>query len=83
MGITAAGNFSLLSIWVQYVVKLNNTPTCWHIYINNNLIANVCDVYIFNCLYLSVSGAVRDFEMLFSPLTCTSCCRDGNLKYVL
>jgi len=38
-------------------------------YIHNNLIANVYDVYIFNCLYLSVNGAVQDFEMQFSPLT--------------
>lgn len=66
--IAGAGNFSLLSIWVQYVEKLNNTRSSWHTYIHN-LIANVCDVYIFNCLYLSVSGAVQDFEMLFSPLT--------------
>jgi len=36
---------------------------------HNNLTANVYDVYVFNCLYLSVSGAVQDFEKLFSPLT--------------
>jgi hypothetical protein len=29
----------------------------------------MCDVYIFNCLYLSVNGAVQDFEILFSLLT--------------
>jgi hypothetical protein len=45
-----------------------NTLSCWHTYKIIEF-ANGCDVYVFNCFYLSVNGAVQDFEILFSPLT--------------
>jgi hypothetical protein len=65
------------------VEKLNSAFSCWHACIHNNLITNVYNVYMFNCLYLSVNDAVQDFEMLFSPLTYPAVAEMENMKYVL